>query len=334
MSELEERLRTLVAGSIDGAELDSLRPLQGGASSLTLLATLRGDPARKVVVRQAPAGIMPLGARDVLRQARIMQALQGCAGVAVPRVLFEDPGDPPEVPPLFGMEFIDGESLEPHKDPIGQGRSLPAPDALAARALNAARMLAALHALPAERIGIAAEPELGPADELSRWSRVFATVDADMQPGAEAVAGLLNHRLPCAAPACLVHGDFRLGNLLCRGAEPVAIVDWEIWSRGDPRFDLAWFLLTAEPQVHPLAIRDAPGMPRPDVLLATYQAASVRGVESLEWFRAAALYKMAASVSLIVKHSRRRGDPDGRAAALAPRVATMLDRARTALRDI
>ena len=210
----------------------------------------------------------------------------------------------------------------------------PRPMLLAARALNAARMLAALHALPAERIGIAAEPELGPADELSRWSRVFATVDADMQPGAEAVAALLNHRLPCAAPACLVHGDFRLGNLLCRGTEPVAIVDWEIWSRGDPRFDLAWFLLTAEPQVHPLAIRDAPGMPRPDVLLATYQAASVRGVESLEWFRAAALYKMAASVSLIVKHSRRRGDPDGRAAALAPRVATMLDRARAALRGI
>jgi aminoglycoside phosphotransferase (APT) family kinase protein len=195
-------------------------------------------------------------------------------------------------------------------------------------------MLAALHALPAERIGISAEPELDPADEVSRWTRVFATVDADMQPGADVVARLLNRGLPHAAPARLIHGDFRLGNLLCRDAEPVAIIDWEIWSRGDPRLDLAWFLLTAEPQVHPLAIRDAPGMPRPDVLLAAYQDASGRGIDSLDWFRAAALYKMAASVSLIVKHNRRRGDPDGRAAALAPRVATMLDRARAALDDV
>jgi aminoglycoside phosphotransferase (APT) family kinase protein len=111
MSELEERLRALVARLVDGAELASVRPLQGGASSLTLLATLRGEPARKVVVRQAPAGIMPLGARNVLRQARIMRALQGCAGVAVPHVLFEDAGDPPQDPPLFGMDFVEGEGL-------------------------------------------------------------------------------------------------------------------------------------------------------------------------------------------------------------------------------
>ena len=96
-----------------------VQPLRGGASSLTYTARARwlspcssGDDRRRVVVKVAPAGLAPVRNRDVLRQARLLRAL-GPTAVPVPEVLWEDAGDPPEVPPLFVMSFVEGTSLEP-----------------------------------------------------------------------------------------------------------------------------------------------------------------------------------------------------------------------------
>jgi len=324
---LEERLRQRVRSTLDGADVVKLCALPGGASSLTYLATVDGPDGRRLVVKQAPGGVMPVGNRDVLRQSRIMGALRRFADIKVPRILIEDPGSPPDNPPYFAMEFLPGEAFEPHKDTLAAGAILPSPKHLAARAIAATRMLIALHSLSPAELGIGNEPEIALSDEVGRWARLFATVDDDMKPGSLAVETLLLAALPGASPASLIHGDFRLGNLLCQHEDIVAIIDWEIWSRADPRVDLAWFLLTADPNVHPLAIRDAPGMPRPDVLLRVYENARGSVVTGLNWFRALALFKMAASVALIVKHHRRRGGSSGRAAALAPRVSTMLQRA-------
>ena len=86
-------------------DVEGLRPLTGGASSLTYAGTMAG---RRVVVKVAPAGLAPTGHRDVLRQSRIITAL-GATPVPVPEVLREDPADPP----LFVMTRLDGSSLEP-----------------------------------------------------------------------------------------------------------------------------------------------------------------------------------------------------------------------------
>ena len=64
------------------------------------------------MVKVAPPGLPPVLNRDVLRQARVIRALHGTA-VPVPDVLWEDAGDPPDVPPLFVMAFVEGASLEP-----------------------------------------------------------------------------------------------------------------------------------------------------------------------------------------------------------------------------
>src|SRR5688572_5931645 len=106
VSDIEERLAPL--GVI------GVRRLTGGASSLTYAGTIAADD-RRVVVKIAPPGVAPTLNRDVLRQARLMKALHGHA-VAVPEVLWEDGGHPPEVPPLFVMSFLDGTSLEPLYD--------------------------------------------------------------------------------------------------------------------------------------------------------------------------------------------------------------------------
>ncbi len=92
---------------LGSAGVADLRPLPGGASSLTFAGTRCDD---RVVV--APPGVAPILHRDVLRQSRILRAL-GPTAVPVPEVRWEDPGDPPEVPPPFVMSFLDGTSLEP-----------------------------------------------------------------------------------------------------------------------------------------------------------------------------------------------------------------------------
>jgi aminoglycoside phosphotransferase (APT) family kinase protein len=118
-------------------------------------------------------------------------------------------------------------------------------------------------------------------------------------------AGRLHQRLtdsvPVAVAPRLVHGDYRLGNLICSGTEPAALIDWEIWSVGDPRVELGWFLVFADGSNFPGVGREVPGLPTPDELIRAY-AADGRPVDELAWFNALGRYKMAA----IMGHNLRR----------------------------
>lgn len=79
-----------------GIQVDNVRPLTGGTSSLTFIADISdGDSAEPVVLKVAPPGLEPVRNRDVIRQGRVMKALQGVPGVAAPAVHFEDAAAPP-----------------------------------------------------------------------------------------------------------------------------------------------------------------------------------------------------------------------------------------------
>src|SRR5436190_2787559 len=161
VAQLRDRLAPLDA--------DELAPLSGGASSLTFSARVGGA---RVVVKVAPPGLAPVLNRDVLRQARLLRALHGSA-VPVPEVIWEDAGDPPDVPPLFVMSFVAGDSLEPLFDLDGG-----VPEAIVAeRMRNAATTLGALHAIDPRAIGLVAEPIVGVGAEIDRWCRALAPVD-------------------------------------------------------------------------------------------------------------------------------------------------------------
>src|SRR5579863_1706958 len=105
---------------VAAAGVTGLRPLAGGASSLTYAGAIEAAGGRRVVVKVAPPGVAPVLNRDVLRQARLIRAL-GSTSVPVPEVLWEDEGAPPGVPPLFVMSFLEGTSLEPLFDLEGTG---------------------------------------------------------------------------------------------------------------------------------------------------------------------------------------------------------------------
>ena len=311
----------LRASGAVGAEIDRVEALHGGASSFTYSAQLHGSKPRKVVIKVAPPGLEPVRNRDVLRQAKVLKGLADAPGVMVPAVLGTDGGAPPEIPPLMVMSFAAGESYEP----VLRGGNPGVSDAeVQARAFAAAQMLAALQRADAGRFEDERETDL--EREVGRWARAFATVDRGLQGDGRAddVNAALQATLPEKLPPVVLHGDYRLGNMQCAGTEIRALIDWEIWSLGDPRLDLAWFLLNSDPR-HPNRKPGGDRMPPIAELLDAYEQATGRSVEHFGWFSALVRYKQAAASALIVKNNRRLARAGVDTASMEKNIPRLLD---------
>jgi aminoglycoside phosphotransferase (APT) family kinase protein len=298
-----------------------LRPLPGGASSLTYTGVTEGG-TRRVVVKVAPAGVEPVRNRDVLRQAKLLRALEPTP-VPVPEVLWEDRGAPPEVPPLFVMTHIDGTSLEPLFDLDGDDDEA----IVAERMRNAARTMGLLHAIDLSDLSVAGGPRAANSAEVDRWCRSLETVDRSLAPGWKRVAKTLRAGAPAHRPDVrdrIVHGDFRLGNLLALDARITAVIDWEIWSFADPRLDVGWFLVNADPETYRRPTRYVGSLPGRDELVDVYAEVFGAAVPDLRWFEALACFKSVATWALIVKHNRRRTAPDPELEAMAHALPRLL----------
>jgi aminoglycoside phosphotransferase (APT) family kinase protein len=309
-----------LAERLAAAGVSDVRPMPGGASSLTYRGQLGG---RRVVVKVAPPGVAPVLHRDVLRQAHLIRVLEPTP-VPVPEVLWEDPGAPPAVTPLFVMSFLEGMTLEPLFDLEDTG---PEEIIVAARLRNAARTMAQLHRIEPGLLGLGDEPVVRPDMELDRWCRLLETVDAALVPGWEDLADAFRTSVPASMAPAVVHGDFRLGNLLATDERITGVIDWEIWTVGDPRIDVGWFLLNADPETYRRPTRYVGSTPSATELASLYAQVSGHEVPDLGWFQALASFKSAATWSLIVKHNRRRASPDPDHEAMAPVLPHLLDRA-------
>jgi aminoglycoside phosphotransferase (APT) family kinase protein len=206
-----------------------------------------------VVLKVAPPGLAPLRNRDVLRQARLQRAVQGNRRPLAPDVLFSDPGDPPDVPPFMAMNLVAGECVEPV---LSEEAERPAPGVVRARFFDAVEVLAQLHGVVPAEVGLGDEPAVGLADEVDRWTRAFATLPREMAGDYERAAKALMATMPAPLLPAINHGDYRLGNTLCEGDRVNAVIDWEIWSVGDPRVDLSWMTFFTDDAGHPAV---APG---------------------------------------------------------------------------
>jgi len=313
-----DELRRRLSGP-DGPDVTDITPLAGGASSLTFRGARHG---RAVVIKVAPPGVEPVAHRDVLRQARIIKAL-AATPVPVPAVLWEDLGAPPHIPPLFVMSHVDGDCVEPLFD------GCPPTLDMAERYRNACRTMAALHSLSPVEIGLGHEPVVDAVAEVHRWCDTLRTVDAALVPDWQGVRDALLGCAPTAMGPSVVHGDFRLGNLMAVGARINAVIDWEIWSIGDPRIDAGWFLINSDPDTYDRVPASAGIAPSTAELAQIYQHEWSREVDDLAWFSALACFKSAATWSLIVKHNRRRRSPRADLEAMAPILPRLLARARS-----
>ncbi|MET7680485.1 phosphotransferase family protein [Streptomyces sp. NPDC005423] len=322
--ELTARTAAAVRRWAPGAGVRGVEPLTGGTSSLTYVVTLSDAPAghERVVLKVAPPGLAPVRNRDVLRQGRIMEALAGRPGVRVPKVLFHHEGEPPGVPPFVAMELVPGECVEPVLVPRG---TVPA-EQVRARALDAARLLAALHRVDPREFVRAGEPVVSLDDEIGRWTRAFTTVPEELRTGYEKVAGRLHATVPRAMDPVFTHGDYRLGNTLCEGGSVTAVIDWEIWSLGDPRVDVTWLTFFTDEACHPAALSAEPtGMPRKAELLDAYQRARGEPLDALPWFEALTKYKESAATALLIKRAHKTGRLKDMHRRMLPALPVLLD---------
>jgi aminoglycoside phosphotransferase (APT) family kinase protein len=301
-AELSDRVRV----AFPGRPVGPLRTLAGGHSGLTYTVAV-GE--QRYVVKAVPPAERPVGRNDMLHQARVLRALTDTP-VPVPAVVVVDETQPA----WFAMEFVDGAAVEPVLD----DHDLPG-DLAAARMLAAARVLRRLHDLPAPQAPAPRDVDA----ELAQWSRLMRAVPDELRPGSEDLLRRLAGSVPAGLPPVLVHGDFRLGNVLCRADRAVAVVDWEIWGVGDPRTDLGWFFLFADHRNFPSLGRPVAGLPAEADLLDAYLDGAP-APPAMAWFGALCRMKMAAIMGHNLRRHRegRIHDPDQE--RLPPTIAAMI----------
>jgi aminoglycoside phosphotransferase (APT) family kinase protein len=305
--ELVARLERLL-----GEPVAHLSPLPGGHSGITLqcLAGSRG----RVVVKVAAPGRPAVGRHDVLRQARAMA--QVGPYVPAPEVIAVEEGEQP----LAVVSFAAGDAVEPAIDDTGAALS----SSLVSRRFDVVtQLLADLHAVPMGEL--AAEPVRTPAAELEQFARIVAAGDEGFRSLGEQAASSLGTQVPGPWRVGVVHGDFRLGNVLFEDVEPRAIVDWEIWTHGDPRVDLGWLATFADLDHFPGIERRDVVLPRVDHVLATYGSAVGADVPDAAWFVRLGAFRMGAIMSHNLHRHRTGRHTDPYQETLPPTIERLLE---------
>lgn len=238
-AELEARLLDFLQRSLPGREpaLRDLRRLTGGASRETWafdLALTTPDEALPLILRCDPRRLSAVGSSDEFD----LLTAAARAGARVPRVFLR--GDDSLGMPFYLMQRIDGESI-PRKL-LRDERFAAARRVLPA---EAAASLAAIHRIPVAELPplLAPPPGTAPAlAEVARYEQIHRAVAAEPSPVFElAFRWLAQHAPAVAGEPRLVHGDFRMGNLLVGEAGLSGVLDWELAHLGDPSEDLGWF---------------------------------------------------------------------------------------------
>jgi len=312
IADILPRARAAVVEWQPEAAIASIEPLTGGSSSITFTAKVEGVADHdRLVLKVAPPGLSPTRNRDVLRQGKLMRALTGQPGVLVPPVFFEDAGDPPDAPPFIAMGFVNGECIEPV---LSNERDPARFTDFRARAIDAAVMLANLHKVDPVACGLGDEPVISITDEINRWTRAFETLPEELQGGYERIGDKLHAAVPARVSPVVNHGDYRLGNTLSGEGKVYSIIDWEIFSVGDPRVDLTWFTFFTDEAKSEAAERYGPsGMPSAQEILDAYVEAGGRPPADFTYFEALTRYKEAAATGLLIKRARKRGMGDSMA---------------------
>ena len=198
------------------------------------------------------------------------------------------------------------------------------------------RCLADLHEVVPDEVGLAGlgRPDGYLSRQLDTWLRQVSAVGSPLLGDFEDVARCLRRSLPTTQRTRLVHGDYRLDNVVVGPDDQIdAVLDWEMATRGDPLADVASTLvwwdgmrgLDSPVAAHP---GDVPGYPDRRELVAAYAEVSTLDLSGLDWYVGFALYKVAAIFEGI-RHRHDEGLTVGEGfERLGPLVPHLLDSAR------
>ena len=271
----------------------AVEPVGDGHSNVTYLVRREG---REVVVRRPPRPPLPPSAHDVVREARLLRAIQGTAA-RVPEVLAVCDDEAVIGAPFYVMERIRGEVIT---------KEVPAAlDTPAERRRIGEQLIDALVEIHGVDWQACLEGFGRPSGYLQRQVRRFAGLWEHSRTreveAVERVGAWLAEHIPESGPATIVHGDFRLGNTMFAADAPArlcAVFDWEMATIGDPLADIGYMCATwseaGDPPVGRFElgrVTRAEGFPTRAELIARYEERSGREVRELPWYTTLALWK-------------------------------------------
>jgi aminoglycoside phosphotransferase (APT) family kinase protein len=251
------------------------------------------------VLRRPPRPPLPPSAHDVLREARLLTAIQGTQ-VRAPLVLATCDDESVIGAPFYVMECVEGDVMTSHVP--------PALDDERSRGRIGEELIDALvevHAVDWRACGL--EGYGKPTGYLDRQLRRFGGLwehnrTRELPVLDEVTAWLAEHK-PQSPDATIVHGDYRLGNTMFAPGAPArlaAIFDWELATIGDPLADVGYLVATWSQHDDPddplrglSAATRRPGFPTRDELIARYEERSGRSMSDVRWYMTLALWKSA-----------------------------------------
>jgi aminoglycoside phosphotransferase (APT) family kinase protein len=302
MTSIETLIRADLERAVGERVLD-VRPIPEGHSGFTYWVDLEG---RRAVLRLPPPGARIAGPADIPRQGRIMTALHA-QGLPVPAIIAMSAEPVIDGRPFVLMEAMPGERIEAaaaRAEPIALARS-------------AIAVLQAMQAVPIGKTGIDAEAPVRVRDELPRWGWLMERAPQELTKDAPALAARLAAEVPPEPPPVMVHGDYHFGNMLFRGEQVSAVLDWEIAELGHPLLDLCCLCVVFQGggSGEERGWGASAGLP-PDALRAMFGA----DPGEFRWTLALTFYKYAAILgyNLMLHRRGKRPDPsyEGRTATI------------------
>lgn len=282
-----------------------------GQSNLTY--QVHDTAGHRWVLRRPPLGRLLACAHDVVREARILVALRD-TDVPVPPVL----GIRTDDGPMVLMKFIDGIVVDRQET----AEELT-PEARRAAGLSLATTLARIHSVDLTATGLSGIASHKPYAErqLKRWSAQWEHSKTRELRSPDELTAKLWSMVPEHRERTLVHGDFRLRNVIVSHDSAVAsVLDWELSTLGAPLADLgsllAYWPEADEPGAGTLSLSSLPGFPSRAEIIDAYLTASGRDARSLAFWHALGLWKIAIIGEGVLR--RALDEPRNRAAALTP----------------
>jgi aminoglycoside phosphotransferase (APT) family kinase protein len=266
--------------------------IAGGHSNLTYRCVdARGSA---FVLRRPPLGHVLESAHDMGREHRIISALDQAGGVPVAPTHGLCADVAVNGAPFYLMGFVTGTVL--HDAASAESMPLAERQALGLHVID---VLAELHGIDPDAVGLGdlGRKEAYLARQLKRWNKQWEASKTHEIPEMEATSQLLEARMPAQVGASIVHGDYRLGNMMVGGGRIRAVLDWELCTLGDPLADVGYLLNDwLEPgdvgaETKPTG---APGFPTRAELTARYAAATGRDLAHINYYRAFSHWRLAA----------------------------------------
>ncbi|WP_432002933.1 phosphotransferase family protein [Streptomyces sioyaensis] len=288
-----ERLRAHLDRERPGLTGGPLRAhlIEGGRSNLTYRIT---DGTGSWVVRRPPLGHVLATAHDMRREHRVISALHDTP-VPVPEALLLCEDESVIGAPFYVMELVEGVPYRTAAQlaPLG-------PERTRAVVLSLVDTLVELHAVDPEAVGLGdfGRPEGFLERQLRRWGKQLSASKNRELPGIDELHEALGRALPASPAPTVVHGDYRLDNVLVGADDTLkAVLDWEMSTLGDPLTDLGLLVMYSSdlglPESPVSTTSGAPGHPTPAELIERYAARSGRDTSALAWYTAFAWFKLA-----------------------------------------